>query len=255
MTAGDADEPLGPQACLMLLCRPGERPDAGQIRAILEHAAVASISHDPGAADGDSGGTSDWLELLVDGLTFDLLGLAPGRPLQAPPIRHRFGVTADRLETLEAIGVAPGPHLSGAHNALPVVRTLLRLGAALASACDGVLAALWLPAASAMGCTQLIETVAAWTAGGVFPALGLVGAVATPDGALQSDGLRFFTGQEITIAPALAADRVTATRLLLRLVDRIVELGPISGGASVTLTDGTRLRLAGDGPVIWVEPG
>jgi hypothetical protein len=243
--------------CLLLLFPTGHRPDASQIRAALGSTQVGRVSHDPrtnASIANHNPPQGDWLELLVDGLTFDLLGLAPGEPLSGPPLRHRFGVAADELADCEAIGLAPGPHLAGAASAMPVVRTLLRLGAALTTHCDHAVAAVWHPAASAIARQLFVDTVGAWLEGGAFPALGLVGVNEEADGVLVSDGLAFFLGQEIELVPPPGTARTAATRLLLRLIDRLIEPPMLTAREMVRLDDGTCISLDFTGRRIVASP-
>ncbi len=53
--------------------------------------------------------------------------------------------------------------------------------------------------------------------------LGLAAVVEQSGGTLVSDGLAFFTGQELVLDASLAVDRVTGTQLLLRIIDWLVE--------------------------------
>lgn len=242
------------QACLMLLFEPGARPSAGASRSALGKSAFAQVSYDPSEGN-RAGAANDWLEVVADGLTFDLLGIAPGRALSLPQPRHRFAIPARPGQDFEAVGIAPGPHLSGAHSAMPVVRTLLRIGMAFTHALDGLAGAQWLPAATAMSREVFVKAVGGWLAGGPFPALGLTGIVELSDGALVSDGLAFFTGQEIALDRALCRDRREATRLLVRLIDRFAEQPPLAGEERIALEDGGSLRLVAGRTRIAVMPG
>jgi hypothetical protein len=253
MTGGGQGEPTA-QPCLFILFPPGRRPSAFEVRGALASAGVGQISYDPAESEAVVA-SSDWLEVVVDGLTFDLLGLSPGRGLLAPAPRHCFGLTATSLEGCEAIGLAPGPHLAGAANAMPVVRTLLRLASALASQWDAALGTLWRPADSAMRRDLFVTVIDGWLAGSAFPALGLTGVAERRGGLLASDGLAFFTGQELVLDATLSADRPAATRLLVRLVDHLVDQAPLEGERRISLDGGGGLRLAGAGSVINVSPG
>lgn len=242
------------QPCLFMLFPQGRRPSGREVRAALVRGGAGQVSHDPAGSEGGAV-PSEWLELVVDGLTFDLLGLAPGHSLLAPAPRHCFGLSSASLSGCEAIGLAPGPHLAGAASALPVVRTLLRLATALASQWEAALGTLWLPADSAMGRELFVGAIDAWLAGGPFPALGLTGVTERSGGVLASDGLAFFTGQEVVLDAALSADRIAATRLLVRLIDYFVEQPPLAGECTIALEGGGRVRLRSAGSVIHVAPG
>lgn len=177
-------------------------------------------------------------------MTFDLTGLAPADPALLPPLEHRFDCPADLLESRQvALRLAPGPHLVGGANSLPVVRTMAGLAATLARALPDMQALAWAPAASLIGPGFFASTVDAWLDGGPFPALGFTAFRPTLDEGLQSVGLAFFTGQELRIEPALAADRAAATRLGVRLVNLLVSAGPLAATEQVTAPDGASLRL------------
>jgi hypothetical protein len=242
------------QPCLFLLFPQGRRPSAPAVREALARSSVGQVSLDPGASEAIPV-ASDWLEVVVNGLAFDILGLSPGQALSAPAPRHHFGCEPAALLGCEAIGLAPGPHLAGATNAMPVVRTLLRLASALASQWHTALGASWLPADSAMERDLFVNAIEAWLAGGPFPALGLTGVAQRGDGRLASEGLAFFTGQELLLDAQLGADRVAATRLLLRLVDNLVEQPPLEGQRIVQLAGGGSLRMFGAGALVEVSSG
>src|SRR6476661_4959835 len=89
MTGGGHGGPAV-QPCLFLLFPEGERPGLAEVRTALLAGAAGEISWDS-AESGAAADSSDWLEVLVDGLTFDLLGLAPGAGLNVPEPRYRFG--------------------------------------------------------------------------------------------------------------------------------------------------------------------
>lgn len=253
MTGSGQGEPAV-QPCLFMLFPVGERPWAADVRAALDRTASGHVSHDPAEREA-AVAASDWLELILDGLTFDLLGLAPGRGLQAQVARHVIGIKDADIAGCEAIGIAPGPHLAGAASAMPVVRAMLRLAASLASEWTAARAAFWLPAASAMRRDLFVATITRWLHGGPFPALGLVGITELAGGVLATDGLAFFTGQEMVLDASLRSDRLAGTRLLIRLIDLMVEQAPLAGELVVSLDDGGRLRLVGSGADITVSPG
>lgn len=241
------------QPCLFLLFDRGTRPTPDDVRLALTNASVGTVSHDPRSNEHD--GARGWLELLVDGLTFDLLGLAPGPAVAAPARRHHFGLRSGAADQTEAIGIAPGPHLSGAANSIPVVRSLMRLAATLAGSCDGAHAAVWAPTASAMGRDLFIRFIESWLAGGPFPALGLTAVVERPGGLLGSDGLTFFTGQELVLDQPLSEDRVAGTRLLIRLIDTLVGQPALAREGKIVLAAGESLHLVPDKSLITVTGG
>lgn len=245
---------------LLLLFEGGGRPDAPTIHAVVENFPGVSISHDPaavpqGGLDGGSGSDAQgdqpnttWLELLSNGMTFDLTNLAPGCPSAIPHIRNRFDLPDDLLETArDAISLLPGPHLSGGMNSIPVVRTMLELAAGLAAGLPQMRAICWVPAAAAIGPEIFTRSVESWVKGGPFPAQVLTGFRRMSDGGLQTEGLAFFTGQEIRIEPDSVGDFGTATQLANRLVQQLVQHGPLNQTEEVMAPDGSQMRLEPSG--------
>ena len=122
--------------------------------------------------------------MLVNGLTFDLHGLAPGPAADPPPRRHEFGLPADFYEgPLEAVTLQPGPHLAEGARMAPVVRALAGLAAQL-SALPGVRAVAWQPALTWCAPQPFRDSVTRWLEGGVFPGLSLAALVAMADGGM-----------------------------------------------------------------------
>ncbi len=200
------------------------------------------------AEGGEDGGPGNWLELLRDGLTFDLLGLDPGPSLTLPDIAYRFSCPVDLHDQgLVSIGLFPGPHLAEGASSLPVVRTMLSLGAELVQQLPDVAAVCWTPARSAIAPSLFARLVDSWTSGGPFPALGLVGFSKDARGRMVTEGLGFLIGQEIEMDEHIAADPVAATRTGARLVHELVGMGGLSGPLAVNGADGTRLRLEPQG--------
>jgi len=166
-----------------------------------------------------------WLELLLNGMTFDCIGLAPGAPSLLPERAHSFGLAPEADFTgSEAITLVPGPHLAGGGAMYPVVRCLAWLGALLADL-EGAQAVCWHSARTYNSPSHFRTSVLRWIEGGAFPALGLTALVQNADGGLASEGLALFTGQEIHLVPELAPDRQEGGKLAVRLVDWLVENG------------------------------
>ena len=240
----------------------GKRPDRAAIKAFVAEKHAVSLSHDPsnerlvqlvnadtsGAPSGNNVEPTErepiWVELLRDGLSFDLHGLAPGSLVPFPEVSHRFDL--DELPTAkgyEALQLAPGHHLAGGERTTPVVKGMIALARDLASHFDDLLAVVWPPSASAIG-RRFFESVStAWLEGGPFPALGLTAFRETIDGALQSEGLSFWIDQELRIEPPLSSDKVYATRMGVRLVNQLVLVGGVEGSERIIAPDGSRLVL------------
>ena len=233
-------------SAVSLLFVAGRRPDAEAILRLAQQVGGFSVSLDPSeeptapAADTDG---QVWLELLVNGLTFDLLGLAPGRSHQTPSHVHRQALAADlNVSGLEAVTLCLSPHLAGGCAMLPVARSLAQLGAAL-STLAGVEAIAWHPARTLCGPDYFREGIQRWIGGGVFPTLGLTALVAAPDGGMQSEGLALFIGQELRLEPELMRDRAKGAKIGVWLIDYLVELGRIDTIQQIDGPDGQPLRL------------
>ncbi|OBV11821.1 hypothetical protein I603_1264 [Erythrobacter dokdonensis DSW-74] len=244
-----------------MLFAPGKRPTRAAILRFVSQQHAVALSHDPaeqkdgkflvsqgGPASAAAGGlgTSEavWLELLRDGLTYDVKGLAPGPAGKSPQIIHRFDFAEQPDEAgFEVIGITPGPHLSGGERSIPVLRGMLALARDLTQHFEDARAVFWQPSASAIGRRFFESIVTAWLEGGAFPALGLTAFEETAEGALQSVGLGFWIGQELRIEAPLSADKVAATRLGVRLVNQLVMVGGIDESERIVAPDGTRLVM------------
>lgn len=268
---GRGSQPYG----LSLLFAPGTRPDGAGIRALSANGGVFAVSHDggttsnaetarngaatpngpasgnqagqnhPSAADslGDLPEMPEWLELLANGLTFDITGLAPGRAAKSPECGHKFDLDpAFDPAGYEALCLCPGPHLAGGERMMPVVRAMVGLAASLCALPD-LVAVAWHPARSWIGPRYFTSIIGNWLEGGVFPGLGLVGLNTVADGGMQSEGVAFFTGQELRIEPELTDDRAGAAKIAIRLIDYIVANGALDQSAEVTGPGGRLLRI------------
>lgn len=233
---------------LHLLFAKGKRPSRAAMRAFAAQQQTVGLSHDPQSDDSldDAVRPSQpiWAELLCDGLTFDLSGLAPGPSSAFPIIEHRFDLSDAPAPTdYDALSITPGPHLSGGERSLPVVRAMLALARDLTRCFDDCAAVCWGPSRSAIGRRFFESVVTSWLEGGPFPALGLTAFAESPDGALESIGLEFWIGQELRIEPPLSGDRVAATRLGIRVVNQLVLTGGLTADERITAPDGSRLVL------------
>ena len=221
---------------LVLMFAAGNRPSASDIEHLLASpdrqdanaGILPAISHRP---DDDAG----WLELLSNGLTFDLVGLAPGDAAPTPDARHRFGLRDTSSEgPLEATGLVDGPHIVAGAAMLPVVRTLIGIAVGLCSRLT-VQAVCWGPAQSWMEPGYFTRIAARWLNGGVFPALGLAALEQSEEGALVSQGLSFFVGQEVVIEPLAGESRADTVKRAIRLMDLVVRQGGILATQEVAL--------------------
>lgn len=210
------------------------------MRALAKNSDRFAISLDPSADGGEEEG---WLELLANGMTFDLVGLEPEPPADVPASVHTFGAAAGfDPAAYEALLIQPGPHLAAGGAMFPVVRTLAMVAAALVQL-DNARAVAWHPARAVTNADYFRRSVTGWFEGGPFPGLGLAALVPTENGGLKSEGLSLFTGQELLMTPDVVGDRAEASKIALRLLDWLVENGAITQSFAFTVPSGETLRL------------
>lgn len=198
-----------------------------------------------------------WVELLREGLIFDLVGLAPGKPADFPLIENRFDLeAAPNAFRYEAVQLMPGQHLAGGHRTIPVVKGLIAVARDLTHHFDNLESVFWPASSSAIGRRFFESITTAWLEGGAFPALGLTAFRETIDGALQSVGLDFWIGQELRLEPPISNNKVAATRLGVRLINQLILVGAMEQAERVTAPDGSRLvmRPSSNGKFIRVWP-
>ncbi|GHC87318.1 hypothetical protein [Novosphingobium pokkalii] len=228
----------GGRAVATLLFAPGARPDADALAALAQAGQAFAVSHRPVPP-------ADWVELLRDGLTFDISGLSPGLIVPGAPAPLRVGLPAGfDCAAHEAVLLAPGPHLAGAENLLPVVQVAVSLILALA-ALPGLAAIGWLPAGNLVSPRWFVDAVRPWLEGGPFPALALAGLKRGTD-RVVSHGLAFFVGQEFEFHTGGERPGEVHARAAVRLVDWLVAHGRLATAQAVSLPDTAPL---------WLEPG
>lgn len=229
------DHPTAPEEALIaLLFAAGARPSVADVSRIAESSGEFSVVFEGAPNDG-------WAEALVTGLSFDIVGLMPAEPIPMPEIAHRLGIEASTsIDPLEAIAIRPGPHLAGGANMLPVVRACLTVAKALAVE-NGAQAVVWIPARTAIRPLLFASMVDEWLSGGAFPALGLAALVADRDGGMVSEGLAFFIGQEIELAPAGGVTAADNAKLAARLMGELVNHGPLTAPTRLSGVSGEPL--------------
>lgn len=238
MDASDRSDDCAPLAALLL--DPSVLPALSDLEAGSLRGSAFSVSHAPDAAEG-------WAEILRDGLTFDVRGLAGGPAQVLPSVNAGVGISPSEVDGLCALALAPGPHLAGAQRLLPVIRVaanllldLARIGPAKAIA--------WLPAQLLIRVDLFERAIRPWLDGGPFPAPAFVALHADASGGLQSRGLNFFIEQEFLLQSAVPENAGQLPRVAIRLIDWLVAHGPISSS--------TEAVLAGTGAVfLEVEAG
>lgn len=227
-----------------LLFAAGQRPRVSDLVAhsLKQGQFAVTFESEPGGAPG----SRQWAELLANGLTFDLSGLAPGPGEGAEPGHHFYGFDQrPDLARCEMLRLVPGPHLTSGGPMIPVIRCLAWLAAELATL-DGLQAIVWQPARAVSAPAYFRDGVIRWISGGAFPGLGLTALVPQDDGTMVSEGLALFTGQELVIDRVIAEDRASAAKLAVRLLHWLVETGPIERTQSLTGPSGETLMLEPD---------
>lgn len=229
------------------------------IREAISTLASVDISHDPlESADETSASANAWLELLAHGMTFDLRHLEPDAGAHVPEFENFYDCPPGVIDSeTEASLLVPGPHLSGGERSLPVARVMAGVVASLSTKLPSLLAVGWPPARAVSSPSFFRTTVEAWNAGGPFPALGLTSFQRLENGALQSAGLAYFTGQEVRLDADFAGDRAQATQLAIRLINQLVQHGALKEAEAIMAPDGSQLRLepAENGRIIRVWRG
>lgn len=248
---------------IVLLFKPGMRPDKKMLWRIARAEPLLSVINDPvavalqsfahsPAADAVQEASdepfddvcSDRIEVLREGLSFEISALAPQASAPLPDMAHHFGCEADwSLADCEAVRIVPGAHLSGAHASIPVVMGLLALARDCIDHFADLVAIAWPPAKSVMGVRYFESLASAWLDGGPFPAPGLIAFRETGEGLLESVGLEFWTGQRLLIEPMIARTKGAARRIGHRAVGQLVLTGALHEPQSMVAPDGSRYQL------------
>ncbi|QZD89844.1 hypothetical protein K3148_13785 [Qipengyuania aurantiaca] len=248
----DGAGPNASTAALFLLFEPKQRPDRGAVIAAMEQIPLASVIHDPRAKGSpDSAASShrefadhDWLEFLLAGLSFDLLGMAPGPYMNLPQDAQAIGFDSGfDPHSGEALALVPGPHIADDASSLPIVRAWLQLACDLVEKLGRVEAVCWGPARLVTPASMFLAGVRGWLSGGPFPALNLVATESAEDNRVQSRGLDYLIGQEVLLDATLSDDRIAAAKLLARLAHRLTGEGAVQDVRQLALEDGSAFVL------------
>jgi hypothetical protein len=224
-------------AGVSFLFAPGQRPDGAAWRQALDvcQARVRLVREDT---------IQEAAELVLNGLSFDVVGLAPAPAAGAPAILEADGLAGDvAASQLEAVRIQPGHHLSGGSGMLPVVRSLAALAAEMATKLP-VRAVFWHPARSLVEPHAFAQATLAWLGGGAFPTPALTPLTVLADGSVASRGLAHFIGQETTLRSRPGETNDQAARLAAEVVDYLVLHGP--------MTEITEVPIAGE--MLCFEP-
>ena len=211
---------------------PGRRPRVSDIATLASREESFTISHRPKEDEG-------WVELLVNGLTFDLTGLSPMPPSEPPNVQYRYGLR--ELRPTEAVALSPGPHISAGRSLPPVIRAAATLAMSLCRL-EGAELVSWHPAQNAIASRAFESSVSAWLDGGAFPAMGLTSLYASPEGTMRSEGLKLFVGQELHLEGKGGSPAEDA-KLAARLIDRLVQHGRLSAPVTWKVGEAQAVRL------------
>lgn len=224
---------------VVLLFAPGQRPLLSQVQALSLAQGQFAVTLE----SDDEAQELHWAELLANGLTFDLSGLAPGKAAGGIADGHLFGLPEEfDPATYEALVLTPGPHLVSGGPMVPVLRCLAWLAGEMAGL-EHLHAIAWTPARTICSPTYFRDAMTRWIGGGAFPGLGLTALRPMPDGALESEGLALFIGQELRLEPDAAQDQQQAAKVALRLLHWLVENGRVDQTMSLTGPSGETLTL------------
>lgn len=218
------------QPALSLLFAAKQRPDLAAIENLFADATPGGL---PGRLVASAGAARSATQVLVNGLTFDIAGLAPAKPLPVMTAHHSHGLN-DPTEPLEAITFAPGEHVSAGSAMVPVTRALLGFAANLSLALP-VRAVCWHPARSWIEPGLFARLALNWAAGGPFPAVGLTGLTIGEEGAITSRGLAHFTGQEMHLEASNGESTAEMLHIAAQVLDALVTGGRIEEPRRITL--------------------
>jgi hypothetical protein len=135
-----------------------------------------------------------------------------------------FDPQLSKMQTILSLSL--GAHLAGGERIAPIAQAFLACGAKLAAflSADAVV---WNPARLVSEPGFFVETVNDYVAGGAFPVLAAVDfEYQDNEYRLQSQGLAWFSGQEIALAGAGAHGQDLARRAV-RLIHDIAVNGPV----------------------------
>ena len=242
---------------LLILFPRNGRPTTRQVRAQCDSGRIADslgpeIVHYTHKVDI---APPDGVALQRAGLAFDLVGLAPGPAIPVPDIGEGGAVLrASKRSMVDASSLRLGSHIAAGARSLTVLREWFGIAEAIASAFDAT-SVCWVPGSIVIAPDRLAEALHAWDTRGEVPVTLLASFRATLDGAFQSQGLAYFTGQELRLEPQLMRGE---EELLARLIfTHLFYAGKQEDTIQLAAPDEHALRLvpSGNGRVVRVWPG
>lgn len=208
--------------------------------------AVARVAVLSGVAPQGANTISDVLvELNCNGATFDLRNA--GMLLHPWPVRNPASMVNERCDSdpspAETLSIVPSGHIKSAQTSLPIVKTWWLTAAQLAAQLGNCAGVIWGPSAERISVKDFEEQSDKWNNKGTFPSSGLVRFIDDLDEGLRTNGLSFFTKQELRIEPELVDDRDFAERLGFRLVQTLIHRETLNAVEEFIGPDGSKLKL------------
>lgn len=233
---------IGP--VLHFLFSAGQRPSRDALMRIITPSPRFRIGDSQKSTSG-GGNDESRLEVVVDGLSFDILGLEPGGTAVRPDIRHYADGAIELTDgEVEVVALIPGPHIASGPAELPIIRAMMELAVGLTTAWTRSIAVVWGPGRIAATPGFFSRAVARWIGDGPFPASTLVGFARHGEETLRSEGAAFFVGQEIEVTGEVARATDMARGIGSRVMNHLMTNGRIEEVSHIQGRDGTVLRLA-----------
>ena len=152
-------------------------------------------------------------------------------------------LNSDLAESTTSISIGFSGLVDSALPILPLVKSLLELASKFAASLP-VAAVLWAPANIASGPKFFRNSVDDFVSGGAFPSLALVRFNSAEGNILRTNGLAWFSNQEVEFNTS-DMDENEAIRRLVRIIHDIAENGAMAENIEVAGLDaGERLSLS-----------
>ncbi|NCP17816.1 MAG: hypothetical protein GW855_01495 [Erythrobacter sp.] len=242
---------------LLLLFASNTRPTARQLRDSCEHSGLADLAG-PDLVEHETAvdiAPPTGISLLSSGLMFDVVGLAPGPAAPIPEMGEAPEMRGAILPSrTDAISLRLGPHIAAGKRNLAILREWFALAQKIGDT-FGAIGLCWVPGLVSLEPDDLARQLSAWDLRGEVPVSLLASFRRTLDGALQSHGLSYLTGQELRIEPQLMRGGEDALSRLL--FTHLFYAGPLDQTAQLAAPDGHTLRLepSANGRYVRVWPG
>lgn len=239
-------EPDSPELLAYSLWFAGRRPGSDRVGECIRRLDDRLLlQHTPA-----NGTSAAWI-IVAEGVSFEILGLAPGPGYDAATPEMQFDLADGWQVGAEPVAIVPRHVAHDDTDPLDIVRCASRVARVLAQSGD-CNAIGWGPASSVMSAPYFERIVGDWLSGGPFPALGLVSLALDAHDALVSRGLAPICGQEIVIPMIEDFAAAQRARVAIRMIDHLSKSGPIEVEGDVEIEGfGTfQISIADDGKKI-----